>query len=45
LDQVVLDAMVALAVARRADPQDPAAVEAARQRLISARIARGYASA
>ena len=45
LDQAVIDAMRALAVARQADPQDPAAVEAARQALLDARIARGYESA
>jgi hypothetical protein len=45
LDQAVLDAMAALAVARMADPQDPATVEAARQQLIAARVARGYAGA
>ena len=42
LDQAVIDAMRALAVARQADPQDPAAVEQARQDLIAARTARGY---
>lgn len=45
LDQAVIDAMRALAVARQADPQDPAAVEQARQNLLSARAARGYESA
>jgi len=45
LDQAVIDAMRALAVARQADPQDPAAVESARQALIAARTARGYADA
>jgi hypothetical protein len=45
LDQAVIDAMRALAVARQADPQDPATVEQARQDLIAARAARGYASA
>lgn len=42
LDQAVIDAMRALAVVRQADPQDPAAVEQARQNLITARDARGY---
>lgn len=45
LDQAVIDAMRALAVARQSNPQDPAAVERARQELIDARTARGYASA
>lgn len=45
LDQAVLDAMRALAVARQADPPDPAAVETARQQLVTARTARGYVSA
>lgn len=45
LDQAVIDAMRALAVARQADPQDPAVVEQARQDLIAARVARGYADA
>ena len=45
LDQAVIDAMRALAVARQADPQDPAVVEQARQALIAAREARGYESA
>lgn len=45
LDQAVIDAMRALAIARQADPQDPAAVEQARQDLIAARTARGYANA
>lgn len=42
LDQVVIDAMRDLAVARQADPPDPGAVDAARQALITAREARGY---
>ena len=42
LDQAVIDAMRALAVARRSDPQDPEAVEVARLQLLSAREARGY---
>jgi len=45
LDQAVLDAMRALAVARQADPQDPAAVTQARADLIAARQARGYEGA
>jgi hypothetical protein len=45
LDQAVLDAMRALAVARQADPQDPAVVEQARQDLLTSRAARGYAAA
>lgn len=45
LDQAVIDAMRALAVARQADPPDPAATETARQQLIAARTARGYPSA
>lgn len=45
LDQAVIDAMRALAIARQADPQDPAAVEQARQTLVAARAARGYESA
>ena len=44
LDQAVIDAGKALAVARRADPPDPAVIEAARQSLIDARAARGYES-
>lgn len=42
LDQAVIDGMRALAAARRADPQDPAAVEQARADLVAARQARGY---
>ena len=42
LDQAVLDAMRALALARQADPQDPAIVQQARYDLIAAREARGY---
>lgn len=42
LDQAVLAAFIALAVARQADPQDPEAVEQARQDLLAARAARGY---
>ena len=45
LDKAVLAAMAQLAVARQADPQDPAAVTTARQALIDARAARGYPSA
>lgn len=45
LDQAVIDAMRALAVARQADPQDPAAVEQARADLLAAREARGYVNA
>jgi hypothetical protein len=45
LDKAVLDAMRALAVARQANPCDPAAVTAARTQLVNARAARGYPSA
>lgn len=45
LDQAVIDAMRALAVARQADPQDPALIDQCRQTLIDARAARGYESA
>lgn len=45
LDQAVLDAMRALAMARQADPQDPATVAQVRQDLIAARQARGYEDA
>lgn len=45
LDQAVIDAMRALAITRQSDPQDPAAVDQARQDLLAARTARGYASA
>lgn len=42
LDQAVIDAMRALAVARQADPPDPVGVDAARLALLTAREARGY---
>ena len=42
LDQAGLDAMRALALARQADPQDPAIVQQARVNLLAAREARGY---
>lgn len=45
LDQAVLAAMRALALARQVDPPDPAAVETARANLITARAARGFPSA
>lgn len=45
LDQAVIDAMRALAELRRADPQDPVAIEQGRQNLLAARAARGYAGA
>jgi hypothetical protein len=44
LDAAVLDAMRALAVARQAEPHDEAAITAARESLVAARAARGYAS-
>jgi hypothetical protein len=45
LDQAVIDAWKALAVAHRTAPPDPAAIETARQNLLAARAARGYQSA
>lgn len=45
LDQAVIDCMKALAVARQTTPPDSEAIVAAREALVAARAARGYASA